>query len=385
MKKVDAINIRKDGFALATVLVAIFVSTLMVTGLVNYSVQRSYSARKMGDRAKAITYSEAGLDYAYSLISKDFDLRSDADSFPATTYAEGSYEFVFSSVTSNSVLVSCIGYCGAASNVSAISILNYTETFGASESEAWDYAVFSGGQIGWSGSGTFNGGGVKLHSGQPFLLSGSGYINADIYSPHEIKLQGNAAVLDGDAVAPDIIDNKGNITGTSTEAAVDPIPFPSVDLTPYYQEALAESQVYNGDQSFDLSTIGSVPGGIIWVNGAVTLNGSGSASVCIIATGDIKSSASGTLTQYSTYPTLVSRDGDIKISSQGDYEGLIYVPSGDFAMSGSGTIAGQLMIAGNMDKSGVSSAFSFVTSAPTPPGSSESEDEDVIGISGWEK
>lgn len=379
----------KDGYALATVLAAVTVCTLLVASVVKVSMQRCYSVNKLGDKAKAITYSEAGLDYAYSILSADFSKRTDGTLFPSSSYGNGSYAITLSDVTSNSVLVTCVGYCGSASNVSAISVRNYTVQSAEEDyddsSEAWDYAVFTGGGISWNGSGTFDGGGAMLHSSQAFLLSGSGYVNADVYSPEEIELKGNACELDGNATAPSIIDKKNNITGTPTEEEVASITFPEIDLTPYYQEALANGMVYDGDQSWSYGSDYTPEGGIIWVNGSVNLSGSGTLNACIISTGDLKSSLSGGVTQYSTYPALVSRDGSIKISSQGDYVGLIYTKSGDFSMSGGGSITGQIMVAGDMAKSGNSDAISFVNSAPTPPGGSESEDEDVIGISAWEK
>ncbi|MFC1467378.1 hypothetical protein ACFLQY_01610 [Verrucomicrobiota bacterium] len=388
MKTMRAIEHRKGGYALATVLAAVSVSTLLVVGVVKYSMQRCHSVKMIGDRAKAIVYSEAGLDYAYSVLRKDFSKRYDG-SFPKADYGIGSYDITLSNVNSNSVLVTCVGYCGIASNVAAISVRNYTETVAAEEnddaSEAWEYAVFTGGQVSWSGSGTYNGSGTKMHSSQPFVLTGSGQVDADVYSPYQIELKGNACGLDGNATAPAIDGKTQNITGVQSREPVDPIDFPDIDLIPYYQEALAHGQVYDGAPVIPASGTYSPPGGILWVNGPLTLSGQVTINGCVIATGDINSSLSGGMTRYGDYPTLISRDGDVKITSQGDYEGLLYVPNGDFSMSGGGMIAGQIMVAGNMYKSGNSDAFTFINSAPIPPGGSEAEDQDVIGISGWER
>jgi Tfp pilus assembly protein PilX len=384
-------DLRKGGFALATVLAGIFVSTLLVTGVVKYSMQRAYSASKMGDRAKAITYSEAGLDYAYSKISKDFELRNDVSAFPATTYGEGSYEIILSNSTNDYVLVSCVGYCGTASNVAAISVRNYTDNSGDSDltdgSEAWGYAVFTGGSVSWTGSGTYAGAtNVMVHSNQAIELSGSGEIGADVFSVSSISVSGNAHIY-GNATATDGVSAQKttSITGTSITDPVSKITFPEIEMTPYYDEAVANGQVSTSVPSWLTTGDGSPSGGIIWIEGDAKLNIKGTISACIIATGSIVSVGKGTIKNYESYPTLVSLTGDISISGQGDYEGLVYAKTGGFSMSGSGMISGQIVVAGEVSKSGNSDAFSFVNSAPIPPDSSDSADEDVIGISGWEK
>lgn len=375
----------KKGFALTLVLSAVALGTIAVTGVVKYSSQRAHSARRLGDQSKAIAYSEAGLDWAYAQIQTNFALRTNSSAFPSANYGDGSYEISLSHVTSNSVLVTCVGYCNGVSNTAAVTIRDYSQTLEPEPEDnselAWNFAAFSKGMVNWSGCGTFSGSGTQIYSDQPFVIKGSGYINADVFSTVEIEQQGNAEI-DGNITAPSLdIQKSSKISGTQTADAVEPIAFPTLNLQPYLDHAT----VINGDLHIKPSTFTAPSDGILWVNGKVTISGPGTLNCCIIATDDIISSASGTISGYGTYPTFVSINGDIAISAQADYNGLLFAQTGDFAMSGSGTITGQIMVAGNMSKSGCSSAFSFVQSIPVPPDADTPDAEAKIDVAAYEQ
>jgi hypothetical protein len=179
-------------------------------------------------------------------------------------------------------------------------------------------------------------------------MSGSGDINGNIKSPLLSK------------------SGSGKITGTTSLVAVPNVAIPVIDLTPYYNYALKNGQVFSGKTIVGSASV-AVPGGVMWVNGDFKYSGSGDVTGSIIATGNVDISGSGMFTAASTYPAIVSRDGNIKMSGSGKITGLIYARIGDIDKSGSGDVTGSIICGGDLDKSGSWNTLTYKNSAPIPP------------------
>ena len=182
-----------------------------------------------------------------------------------------------------------------------------------------------------------------------------------------IKINNNVTV-GGSVTAPDLSYKATKVTigGTATEASVDIVEIPDIDLTPYYNYALAHGEVYNG---FTTTTDINPNGGILWVNGDVHISSHSVVHGSIIATGDINMSGQVDINPTTCAFGLVSRDGDIQVTSSGTIYGLIYAKTGGLQHTANGEIRGQVIVNGDIKKAGNSDIMtSYATSVPAAPG-----------------
>jgi len=220
-------------------------------------------------------------------------------------------------------------------------------------------------------------------------MTGSKKVIGDISSCERIWLVGSTKIT-GDAAAPTLTYSGTAISGTKTVGPVTAVTIPDIDLTPYYNQALANGQVYAGNQHFSGSDDLAPAGGVMWVNGDLRVSGSGQLIGCFIATGDIDITGSGDQVQVEKYPAFVSRDGDIDISGSGKSHGLIYVRVGDFDKTGSGDHTGSIICNAAFDAAGSWCTVVYEDSTPVAPGGGGgggggSTPADNIGVSAWQK
>lgn len=370
----------RDGSALLTVLMVVFALSSFVAVMVLASSQRLMMAKGLNDRINAKVLAEAGAADAYHTLSTNFDARDSDDAFPATSYGGGEYDAWVLAIGSDSAVITCTGTYESARETVVLDVERVREGTPASGGGVYDYAVVAGDEVVWTGCGVFTTGGL-IHANGSFKQAGSGELNCDIESSADITMKGNSGFVDGDADAPSIDDKHDKIWGDKTEHAVETVEIPSLDLTSYYNHALSHGQVFNGN--IGLSGSYTVPGGIMWVNGNLTLSGSGTHTGCFIATGNIKASGGSSQVKVASYPGLVSRDGDIKITGGGDYEGLVYARIGDIEFAGGGSLAGSIVCGGNFKKSGSSTVFNYVDS--TPVGPEEGSEDGRLAVTAWQR
>ncbi|MBU1693583.1 MAG: hypothetical protein KKC51_06430 [Verrucomicrobia bacterium] len=381
----------RAGSALVTMMIVLLLVCMASAALVGFARQQTHAMGRARDYMKAQSYAEAGANEAYSLLKTNFGLRNEAGAFPATDYEDGGYDATVTPVGNAMALITSVGHCGPVLATVMIDVknFNYREpgSEGGGPEGAYGYAVVSDDLMTWSGSGTMAiGGGGKIHSNNRYKMSGSEKIYGNVSSCDQFWTTGSTEIY-GDAAAPTW---KGkspdNVHGTATTGPVALVPLPPIDLTPYYQHALANGQVYNGNQHFMGSADLAPAGGIMWVNGNLQWSGSGQLIGCFIATGDVKLSGSGDQIKVEDFPAVISRDGDIDISGSGKFHGLIYAITGEFDKSGSGDVVGSIFCAGEFDKSGSWSLMTYEDSTPTAPGDSTPGTEgDLVGVTAWQK
>lgn len=377
---------RRDGAALFTVMLLILVIASLLGVAYSSSVQRVFTARKLADRVRALAIAEAGANKAYSILQTNFAARLNDTDFPSTSYAGGTFDVTVTPVSNIVAVVASLGVFGNASELVIMDAKNY----GSINSLNWDtntldYAILSGGDFDFGGSGSYSSpsGAALVHANGPMTIRGNAGMNLDIKSATSISI-GNNKIINGSIQSPSMSYDPSmvTITGTSTVAPVPLVPIPDIDLTPYYNHALANGQVYNSSQT--LSGDFTPPGGIMWVNGTLSLAGNATYNGSFIATGDMSVSGDGAVNNTNSYPTLVSRDGDMSFTGQKSVQGLIYVKTGDYQQTGGNTHEGQLIVKGNIDKGGNSDVIVYSRSTIIPPGSTDNGD-DIIGISAWQK
>jgi len=380
-----------QGSALVTMMIILLLVSLAGAALVGFAKHQTHSMARVRDYMKAQAYAEAGGNEAYNRLKSDFDLRDDPSAFPPHTYGDGGFDADVTPVGTAQALITSIGQCGPVTARIKMDIKDVTrgeEGYDVNTPQgAYACAVVSGRQMTWNGTAITRVLGGRVHSNDKYKMTGGQIIEGNVSARVEVWSTGDTEIQ-GDAAAPEW---KGksptNITGTVTTGPVPLVPLPPLDLTPYYNQALANGQVYNGNQHFMGSADYVPPGGVLWVNGDFQWSGSGRMIGCFIATGDIKWSGSGDQIKVNDYPAVISRDGDIDISGSGKFHGLIYAMTGDFDKSGSGDVVGSIFCAGEFDKSGSWNLLTYEDSTPTPPDQEgrPPTESDIVVVTAWQE
>ncbi len=400
----------KGGFALLVVLLFIAAISTFLAMLSFSSSQRAFTSRHLTQQIKATAMAEAGCEYGYAILSTDWASRYDSSKFSSFSDPSGqpgsktsmsakpsysfsssqdgaSYNITVDTIGDSSALVTTTGTCGS---VSAESIVSVQNLGGASDNgevldnEAFSYGILCGKEIHFTGCGTITTpGGTKIHSNGAMILSGTAGAGANLSSSILVELKGNAKAL-GDVTAKEVIYKKAlAIGGTVTQTQVANVAIPDIDLTPYYNWALDHGEVHNG---FSTSSSYTPNGGILWVNGDVMCSGGPGTTIngSIIATGQIHISGQVNVTPSTCAFGLAARDGEIQVTSTGTLRGLIYCKKSNFHMTANGTVIGQIIVNGDIEKAGNSDILSdFEQNVPSPPGSSVTTD--YIAIAAWQK
>ncbi len=361
----------KEGFALFSVLFIIAILSVMLGMLAKMGGQRAFTAKQLTHQVKALAYAEAGIDYAYSILSLDFEQRNNSSLSTETSYGDGSFALTITSVSNNYAIINSIGKSGQATRT--VEILVDDETAGSGGStpatdysgmEGFNYAVLSGGTFNFRGGGTVTG--LKMHSNSAIDIRGDAGSNIDISSSAEIST-GNVTV-NGSLTAPALsLHNQSTITGGTTTTSVPPVPVPDIDLTPYFNWARQHGEVHTG---LSISSSYTPAGGILWVDGDVSISGGPGTVIngSIIATGNIHISGQVQIKPTTTVFAMASRNGDITNTSSERLTGLIYAKAGNYSQTANGQLYGQLIINGTIKKGGSSDIINYVRSVPTPPG-----------------
>ncbi len=146
---------------------------------------------------------------------------------------------------------------------------------------------------------------------------------------------GSSTNINGNTLSPSGPSFNGTISRTGTDTTGVPS-FPVVDTSFYQSIASANGYYFNGDKTYASGTIPATPaGGVIYVNGNLTLLGVQTTTACIIATGNITMDKVGgtqpaiQINEFSNYPAMMTINGSIIYSCNGNNgsfiaTGLVY-------------------------------------------------------------
>lgn len=310
-----------------------------------------------------------------SSVVSGFVVKYTHDDTDITTAVQGEGWLTGDILSGESVVVECRvrAQSGESDAASALQLCAAVEDDPSDDDAPVDfptgYVILAGGDMTWTGTGSTDLSGGVAHTNGSFKMTGSNTIRGDVSSVSRIWCTGSS-VIDGDATAP-VFKGKspGNVTGDARQTGVETVAIPDIALTAYYAQALANSEVYDGDQHFTGSSQLTPSGGIMWVDGDLQISGSGDMVGCFIATGDIKISGSGDQVNVDDFPAVISVTGDIDISGSGAYHGLIYTKNGDFEKSGSGDVIGCIICAGEFRKTGSWTLLRYEDCTPVYPAS----------------
>jgi len=368
------------------VLMVILTASAFVATIVGAGMHRAFMARKLADRVRAVAIAEAGAHEAYSILATNFSARTNAALYPLTTYGGGSYDVTVQAISNNVAVVTSTGSCNEATMAVVLDVRDYggggTEGY---DETAFEYAMICGGKFTFRGCGNISstGGTVRLHANDVLDVRGDAQTDVSIESSTKIKI-GNNKTIDGDVTAPvlDYKPSKVTITGSANEQAVPLVTIPDIDLTPYYNWANDNGEVHNG---FSFSGASYTPvGGILWVNGDVSISSHAAINGSIIATGDIIMAGDSSVNPSISGFGIVSRDGNIQNTSSGTIKGLVYTKTGNYSHTANGRVEGQIIIKGDIDKGGNSDVLVYAQTVITPPGGGSGPTQ-LIGVSAWQK
>ena len=367
--------LNRDGSALLTVLLVVLISSVLVASFFAMSTQRSFMARRLTNRTRAISIAEAGIHVAYSVLVTNFDaVVNDDDAFPVTSYGGGQFDITITPLSNDVVIIKSVGVYAGVSEEVILDVKKYSGNGGGNfivGLQAFDYAMLCGGTFYFRGCGDISSTAgmppqTLIHANSDMDIRGEAAANVGVSSSTEVAI-GNNITIDGDVTAPnlDYTISKVTITGVASEQSVPFVPIPDIDLTPFYNWARDHGEIYN---NFSSSSSYTPNGGILWVNGNVMISSHAVINGSIIATGDVKISGAVDINAPANGFAIASRDGSINITSSGDITGLIYAKVGDYDHTANGQVIGQVIVGGNIKKGGNSDIWLFRKTDLMPPG-----------------
>ena len=387
MKATHRTEAGKQGAALVTMMIILLLVCMASAALVAFATQQSHATERIRDYMKAQAYAEAGINDAYNAIKTNFSAAGNAALFPSKDFEDGNYDVTVTVVGDDQASLVSVGECGDATITVKADVKNFGRGTEGSEPQPIDpyaYTWLVNGEMRMNGSSEFVG---YLHANNNIDVNGSSAWGTPTGTVHasatvDVRFSG-PCTLYGDIRSPSI---SGSFSPGSAIVTPSPlVPIPTLDLTALYNIAQANGQVV-GSQTISADTIWTIPGGVKWVNGNLTVKSNRKLTWtgCIIATGAIDFKGQLHATRYLNYPTIVSRDSSITVSGTHTFNGLMY-SGGDITFNGSGTCRGTIICGGNLRFNGSGARFSYDYCGPSSGGGQQAEEADRVVITAWQK
>lgn len=427
MKKEDP----RAGYALVIAVLVMSILMISLGMIMQLGRQRIHTAKRHIERTRAIAYAEAAIDYAYAILSEDFDLRKDSkafqlpaelqarasegsffqdgvyrlvmgqadgsdgdssfgDAYVESDFCSGSFGVNLTSVSNRYVIINAGGRCGTAEGFVEVVIEDIYAGSGSqntvdySDMDGFNYAILSGGDFSFKGCGTVDGGDCgKLHSNSRVDINGSARTQVNVSSSMSISVGNNTVI--GTLSAPQLdLHKKADITGGTSQVDVSPVLIPDIDLTPYYNWANTNNEVY--ENGFTTSSDYTPIGGVLYVIGDVHISGHATINGSIIATGNIHVSGHVEIVPTQSVFAMATESGHIVNTSSATINGLVYSKIGNYKQTANGTLVGQIIVGGTVQKGGNSDIILYQKCVPTPPGvTTVTPVQSLPLISGWQK
>lgn len=358
--------------ARGSVFLSTMICTLLMTMVGGYTYKmtsaNTHFVNQIRKSTQAQQLADAGLNKALAQIRSNWSAVSGA--FAAASLGSGSYSTTVVS-SGGRYLVKTTGTVQGVSRIASAEVL-------APTTSALDY-VFAGGSVGNHV--------IDSGTGQS-----SGSITGDIYMAGNLTLDGppsgGTLSVNGTVYTQGTTTTGSNVSvsGSTTSNWTTTVSFPTVDFSFYQAIATANGTYISSDVTYASGAIPANPaGGVIFVDGDVTIHGTQSTTACIVATGNISVAKSGstyprvTINQYSNYPALLTQTGNISFVSTGNggaylnTTGLVY-SGNNFSLSSGNhdtfSFTGSVLALGTISSSGLT-AWNNVTAGyvqQTPPG-----------------
>mgnify|MGYP000037574939 CR=1 FL=1 len=318
-------NDSENGTALLAVLVMAFIIAAVATTtamMFQTSLERNKFSAK---RTEALSVADGAAYQALAMVAENPDhVSSPPSDLTSGQIGDGTYDVSLEKLSDGTLLIT-----------SQATVEDHSETIRVffrrpTSDKAFEKSVFSNGD---------------------FVGSGGGSVNSNIehgtHSNQDTELKGHVSI-GGNAAAVGSVSVKGGASvGGTTKDSADRIPFPELDFVHYQNEA--DTVLGTGGKT---KMTGGTYNGLIWVVGDVKISSHTTINGSLFATGDIDVSGDCDIYQDSDRPAYASKNGNIKLSGNGDVEGVVYAQSGRIDVSGSQRIAGALIAWGEVSVRG---------------------------------
>jgi len=368
---------RQDGSALIGAVALALVMAISGLGYLYLSINTARADLVERDESRAFWAAESGMllgakwlkDSANAYAAKRLSPGSSMDNI-IPNYMQNGYNVEVNIIRKNiGVAIQSTALCsndlGFKKRITRDAITSSGAPF---DTLAFNHAMFSDGTLTGKAAGTIcdaAGATSSIHSNNAvdFDLKKDETVNANVSSTVSVSISGKSgSEVQGHVCAPTIT-GKTYITGSWSEETVSHIPFPDIDLTPWYNVASANGQVYNSIN--DVPDPCNPPGGVVWVKGGGTVNN-------ITINGSLIMEGEG-VTFHATVNApvggfaLACLSGEIKVNAGATINGLIYAKNGNFHLNGHSNICGQVLAKGTILANGTGD-FTYSKGVPIIPG-----------------
>ncbi|MDT8391350.1 MAG: hypothetical protein RRC34_12670 [Lentisphaeria bacterium] len=313
----DALSSDRGTLLLVTLFI-IAATAMTAVGVVSYVQYEGKSQHQYDTMTKArYTALGAANKITAKLNEVPGRLESPTNDMLAGTIGGNPYQVTYTGLRDGTTKVEVAAACQG-TPATVLLYAHLTPAIGGSDT--FDKAILSENDVVLSGNSTVTENNGTVHSNQDAFADGSSYLDGNL-----------TAVGTADGTA-------SNVTGLiQSNAPYDA--FPRLNYDYYYEIARADGMVFTGNQKFTKTTL-SPPGGVIWVEGDVLIGNGVTFNACLVATGDIKTTSTGSvftppqLQDGSDAPALISVNGDISMTAQRKLVGLVYAGSGAIKFNG---------------------------------------------------
>jgi hypothetical protein len=330
----------------------------MVTmGLAVVIGQDFFSARLMERGTSAFLVADGAMEYAISRIKQDPKLLAapPAD-IRGGQIGGGTYRITINHVGISMYRVESVGTVHEVQRT-VISFLYVQDPYAG-----FRKAILSHHDLLMTGSGECYGG---THANQSTELGGSVDVSGDVDSVRTTTVTGGGV----------------NILNGTARSGRSPLIFPTLDFAHYYNIARENNMVYTGN--YGLNGNYAPPGGVLWIDGNLTVTGKTWFKGCIIVTGTFRQNGGFVHEPVGTMPAIASREGNIEFyggtaGAPVKILGLVYAKSGLITLHGNSPIRGNVMGWGGVTCHGNWGVVDLVEQKP------EIEEDVVVEVVSWE-
>lgn len=312
-----------------------------------------------------------------AIITALSSVTANGQSTATVPYGDGEFEVGLTPISNKYCIVNTTGECGG--QTVEVEVLledenaDYVPDPGqpAIDGTAWENTIFAGGTLSISGSVGLDDIDGTLHANNKLQINGGASISPDdvhLSSSKEVRVNGQLQAT-GSVTAPTItLRGPADPTVTVTEQEVPQKAFPEYNLTGLYYTAQENGQIISGNvrSNADLNW-DNVPGGVVWVEGSVSVTADANINCTLIATGDISIAGNANWGKAYDSTRIISRDGTIRITGNTEVNGLLYAP-GDITLTGTAKIVGQVVSGSDVTVNGDVEIINYTYAGPDRPG-----------------
>ncbi len=359
----------QQGTIFLTTMIIMFLMVLVSGSVFQLSTQHMHYISVLRKSSQAQYLAEAGLAAAVATLTANFSNKDNAAMFPATNLGVGSYDVTVVQ-SGGRVLLKSVGTVQSVQRLASLEVEDLTPT-ALNQGEA-------------------AGGNILLAT----ILGSDSDVTGNLFANQNVNLIAwffSSVTINGDVFAGGTVSKStffgGTVTWWSKTDNAGNITFPNYDFN-FYKAIAQTNELANpgccyflGNQDWTNKTSNlNTTGGVLFVEGNVTLRGTTTITGCLISTGTVR--MYGTVNQskavnFPSYPAMMTSTNDILLlnipfisSGKLFANGLVYAGN-DFKLLGIGAqanVTGSVIAKGVLQQAQIVSDLDIVYVHQNPPG-----------------